>query len=220
MRKSFSQWESYDDCPQQWKFRYVDRLPRLPAGPAAQRGQDVHDSIAAYINGGLETVLHPCIKPDYINVFDKYRSWDNGDRWTEREFGLTDDWGWTAPKSPDCRLIAITDVIASINNLVDCGEWKSGKPKTRHRDQRTLYAAVGLTWWPKATQATVTTHYVEGTAPSERLVVKRESHEKVIKIWNQRFDEMDRNKICAPRPGFYCNWCSYSREKDGPCKVG
>lgn len=219
-RYSYSQWEAYDDCPQKWKFRSIDRLPQGPSGPAAQRGQLIHDSIESYINGADRSVLHPDIHPDYVEVFDEYRHWPTGDRWAEREFGVTPDWKMTGKKEPDSRLMAVLDVVGANKNIVDIGEWKSGKPKDRHVEQRKIYACVGMTYWPHAEQIIVTTHYVENTAPSEKLIVSPRGAQKLMKIWDQRFDRMDSDKICGPRPGFYCRWCDYSREKGGPCKVG
>lgn len=225
-RNSFSQWENYDECPQRWRFKSVEKLPTGPAGPAAKRGSDIHETIENYINGALEHTLHPAIKQDYYGVFEKYRLWDlGGDRWTEKKIALSRDFGWVSPEDPNAYVIMVFDVVAfsrkkaSDPGIVDIGEWKSGKWKPRHKDQRSLYTLGALTWW-QADESAATTHYVEGTAESERLKATSASIPKLIKIWDERFGMMEKDKICAPRPGIYCNWCDFSRQKGGPCKVG
>lgn len=225
MTYSFSQWERYNQCPANWKYKVRDRLPTSPAGPAAQRGLEIHATIEAYINGAQPWTLHPAIKPDYVHVFDEFRRWSGGDRWTERKLGMDKEWSWASPEDPEKHVLMVLDVVAfhkpkaGAYGKLKIGEWKSGKPKDTHKDQRTIYALGGLTWW-QADEVEVETHYVEGTADTERLIAKRSALPKLIRIWDDRFKQMEDDKICAPRPGRHCDWCDFSRLKGGPCRVG
>lgn len=215
MKVSFSQWENYQQCPARWKFKSVMRLPTTPAGPAAQRGTDIHKTVEEYINGGQPTILHPAIGADYLEVFDKFRVWPNGDRWTERKLRLGRDFKWG--HEADEYVIMVFDVVGFKDKVVEVGEWKSGKPKDTHKDQRSLYALGALQWW-QAEKAVVTTYYLEDTEKPQRLTASATAVPKLIKIWDDRFTQMEKDKICAPRPGFYCRWCDFANSKGGPCQ--
>lgn len=219
-RWSFSQWENYQQCPRRWKHKTRDKLPTSPAGPAAQRGLEIHQTVEDYINGALHSTLHPAIAPAYQEVFDTYRLWPNGDRWTERKLGLGRDFGWAGSDSPTAYVIMVFDVMAFDGETVHIGEWKSGKPKETHRDQRSLYSLGALKWYPSAKQAIATTYYLEDTEVPQKLTVAATATPKLEAIWLQRAEQMEQDQICAPRPGFYCKWCDFSKFKGGPCQVG
>lgn len=217
-RVSFSQWENYQQCPRRWKHKSIDRLPTAPAGEAASRGTLIHSTVEAYINGGKVEGLHPAISPDYVEVFDEYRLHSNGDRWTERSIGLARDFLWAAPKGDTTFIMMVLDAVRFDGKVVHVGEWKSGKPKDTHGDQRKLYALGALQWW-QAEEAYVTTYYLEDTEKPQRLKVPATAKPKLIKLWKDRFQQMEDDQVCAPRAGFYCRWCDFAKSKGGPCPL-
>jgi hypothetical protein len=241
-RWSFSQWENYNSCPQRWKFKSVMKLPSAPPGPAAARGLDMHDRAERYIKGeiDLETAVNgdpsmrfgdkkpAVIDRKYIPILDAYKNHPNGDRGTERKMAFDSEWYVCAPTSKFASCIAVLDAYryggergsADENNKVlRIGEWKSGSPKDTHGDQRKLYAMFGLRMW-LAYSVEVTTYYLEDTAPPVKLTVKAGDMDKLKGIWQPRIDLMQRDQMCAPRPGIHCNWCDYAKKKGGPCAFG
>ena len=221
-RWSFSQWETYQSCPQKWKFQSIMKLPRQPPGPAAARGSEIHATVENYITGGDQSVLHPAIHSKYIPVLDSFRDHPNGDRHTEKKLAFDPGWFLCAPQSRFAACVAVLDAVryGHVDGVktVFIGEWKSGKPKETHVDQRKLYAMFGMRAW-MADRVEATTYYLEDTAPPERLVLASPSgYEKLKALWQSRIDEMRTNEICAPRPGYHCNWCDFSKRKGGPCQ--
>ena len=104
--------------------------------------------------------------------------------------------------------------------VVHIGEWKSGKPKDTHADQRKLYAMFGMRVW-LADEVQVTTYYVEDTAPPARLTLRNESgFTKLRDLWDSRISTMRRDQLCAPRPSFACRFCDYAKAQGGPCQFG
>jgi hypothetical protein len=105
-RWSFSQWETYDTCPQKWKYQSVDKLPRMPPGPAAARGLDMHDRCENYITGqiDLDTLVNGTsgqmfgskkaakVHEDYLPVLDAFREHPNGDRHVEKKMAFDYEW--------------------------------------------------------------------------------------------------------------------------------
>ncbi len=51
---SYSRLDLYGNCPQAYKFRYLDKRQEIPS-EALERGKEVHEVIAAYIRHCLET---------------------------------------------------------------------------------------------------------------------------------------------------------------------
>lgn len=244
-RWSFSQWENYDQCPARWKFQSVLKLPRGPSGPAAARGTSMHERVAGYIeNQPGFTLEHlkfgdpderfgdkppAVIHPKYIPIIDAYREHPNGDRYVEKQLCFDADWAITAPKS---ALHAFTGVLDAVRftgdyfrtapSVLRIAEWKSGKPKDSHAEQRSIYALIGYHSW-LANVVHVTTYYLESaTEPPGKLKVEMGAggFEDLRVKWNQRVTRMRGDKVCAPRPGYYCNWCDYAKRKGGPCQFG
>ena len=241
-RWSFSQWENYNTCPQKWKFQSILKLPRQPPGPAAARGLDMHDRAEKYIKREID--LEECVHGDptlmfgdkkpavihskYIPILDAFRDHRGFAMHTERKGAFTRDWQLTAPTDKFASAIVVLDAVRVGGDRYDkeddhvgvcsVAEWKSGKPKDSHSEQRSLYAAYAWKHWVQPITR-VTTYYLEDTAPPQRLTVKSEEGFENIRVkWQQRIDEMQTNSICAPRPGFHCNWCDYSKKKGGPCQ--
>ena len=223
-RWSFSQWEAYNQCPAKWKFQSVLKLPRKPPGPAAFRGLQMHKTVEKFIEGEHGTEgLHEDIKPKYIPILVEFREHTNGDRYVEKKLAFDHEWYPCSPRSEYAACVAVLDAVrftkktGADSGLLHIGEWKSGKPKDTHRDQRSLYAMFGMRNW-HADRVEVTTHYLEGTSESQRLILESESgFQKLKNQWQSRIDTMHNDQMCAPRPGFHCRWCDYNKADGGPC---
>lgn len=241
-RASFSQWETYQQCPQKWKFGSIMKLPRTPPGPAAARGLHMHDRAEKFIKGELDDVntwepglmfgdkKPAVIHAKYIPMLMQFRNQPNGERYTEKKLAFDSEWYVCGPTSEHAAFIAVLDAARVGGNRIDkndcdngkvfVGEWKSGKPKDTHADQRKIYAMFAWKLWMNP-HVEVTTYYLEDTAPPQRLTLKSESGFETLKaMWQGRVDEMATNSICAPRPGFHCRWCDFAKNKGGPCQFG
>ena len=232
-RWSFSQWETYNQCPAKWKYKSVLKLPSLPPGPAAARGLSMHDRVERYIKSEIaveESLAGDAaerfgskkaaqIDPSYLPVLDSFRNHPNGDRYTEHRLGFDNEWYLTGGVSKTAWCIGVLDAARNIDGVVHVGEWKSGQPKDTHGDQRKLYALFALRRWITS-EVQVTTYYLEGTAPPQRLVVKPSAEEKLKELWNNRVAQMQSDQICAPKPNEGCRWCDYAKSKGGPCPFG
>ena len=220
IRWSFSQWETYNSCPAKWKFKSVLKVPGKPPGPAAARGLEIHASIEEYCKSGILSNLHGAVNQKYLPVFEELRNHENGDVYYEKKLGFDADWSRSAVREERTRLIAILDAVRYGNDgKARVYEWKSGKPKDTHPDQRKLYAVVAGVHF-NAEQVDVTTYYVEDTAPPQRISVSQSGVEKLKALWDDRIQQMQRDEFCAPRPGVHCNWCDYAKKKGGPCQFG
>jgi hypothetical protein len=236
-RWSFSSWEVYNSCPAKWKFKHVLRLPGSPSGPAAARGSNLHDRVEKYIINQSPDLEPPeglmfgdkkpaKVAPKYIPIINEYKNHPNGDRYAEKKLAFDANWDMCPPKSDFAACVAVLDAArflkhrAADTGILHIAEWKSGKPKETHADQRKLYAMFGMRHW-LADTVEVTTYYLEGTADPVRLVLKSEVGFNILKtLWSDRVALMARDTICAPKPTFQCTWCDYAKAKGGPCIFG
>lgn len=211
-RWSFSQWETYHQCPAKWNYRSVQKLPDMPTGPAAARGSLIHDTVEKYIKGADVGVLHEAIKPKYVSVFDEFRACQSVkcEDETKREVESI---------VPGTVAVTIFDVSRGADCRMWIGEWKSGKPKPTHPDQRSLYALSALTL-PGVGRVEVTTYYLEDTGKPETTMLDADTAEPVRMVWQQRIEQMQGDAFCAPKPGMHCNWCGYAKKRGGPCQFG
>lgn len=200
----------------------------------------MHDRAEKYINGeindpneGIEglrfgTKSAAIIHKKYIPILDEYRTHVNGARHTEYKLGFDSDWYLASPVSTITSCVMVLDAVRSggawagadkglEDGVVRIGEWKSGKPKDTHVDQRKMYAIGGLKAW-LADRVEVTTYYLEDTAPPQRFTATAGAWDKLTGLWSERRDLMIRDQMCAPRPGHYCQWCDYRAGNGGPCK--
>lgn len=233
-RFSFSQWETYHACPAKWKYRYVDKLPSAPPGPAAARGLDMHKRVEDYITGQIsaEELVNgdgklrfgaksaAKIDPEYVPVIDSFKNHANGDRHVEHKLGFDSEWYLCGGLSKKAYVIIVMDAVRATDNRLVIAEWKSGQPKETHSDQRKIYALGGLRKWVYVDEVEVTTYYLEGTAPPQRLIVKPTAEEKLKALWDQRFTQMSTDTVLAARPNEGCKWCDYAKSKSGPCAFG
>ena len=241
-RASFSQWEAYQQCPQKWKFGSIMKLPRTPPGPAAARGLHMHDRAEKFIKSEIDDVntwepgtmfgdkTPAVIHPKYIPMLKQFREQPNGEKYTEKKMAFDSEWYLCGTSSEHAAFIAVLDAARvggdryvkddPDNDKVFIGEWKSGKPKDTHVDQRKIYAMFAWRAW-LLPHVEVTTYYLEDTAPPQRLTLKsEEGFERLKALWQGRVQEMATNDICAPRPGFHCRWCDFAKNKCGPCQFG
>lgn len=180
------------------------------------------------------------ISQKYIPILEAYRDHPNGDRHTEKEVAFDSDWHCSGKRRNSGGVLMVLDAVrvggdwqqimltgrkggrmanVSNHNIVRIGEWKSGKPKDTHKDQRHLYSIAALKLW-LADEAEVTTYYLEDTAPPVRLKVTAADLPKLTAKWDARVAQMQSDKILAPKPGAHCNWCDYAARKGGPCQFG
>lgn len=214
-RFSFSHWENYSQCPRRWKFKNVDCLPTAPVGPAAQRGTIIHGQCDAYVMNESDKV------PDidfHLDVLEDLRNF-NGDKGCEDKVEYSAAWEILPKKSADTHYVLIFDAWRVNDGTLEIFEWKTGKPKDSHQDQRKFYITGGFAKYDFQ-NIEATTYYLDGTEGPQNTKAKRSAQPTLIKLWKDRRELMLEDNFYPPRTGFHCRWCDFSRLKKGPCPVG
>jgi hypothetical protein len=216
---SFSKLKTYEDCAARYLYKYIEKLPDSPPGPAAQRGIDKHNEIEKFIKGYGSWEIPP--GPESIHgALDRMRASNDGARYAEMKVGYDEEWYPVGYKMENTWARGVLDAVwhEAKSNVVDVYEWKTGKPSEFHAEQRQLYGIFALKWW-NVPEVTVTTVYLDETAPNKRVRMKDTALPRLQGEWNARVVRLKEEKTFAPNPGQGCRWCVYSRYKGGPCKV-
>jgi len=203
---------TWEKCAARYKYRYIEGLADKST-PFANKGTNAHNVIEKYIKG--ETIpLEPRMQPMF-GLLERLKEVGQPEAWC----GVSKEWektpyreGWLKAKL-DC-------VEKPDNDEIVVWEWKTGQIYDNHDEQRELYGLVALAQHPKVDTAIVNGYYIDQKHISNATVVRRDKAEPLRKEWETRVGFLESDKIFAPRPGWYCRNCPYSRDAGGPCKVG
>lgn len=113
-------------------------------------------------------------------------------------------------------------------------DWKSGnidkktgeiRERLEYHDSMRLYQIGVLSVYPKVTEVTAEMAFLDAppklTVPFKSLPVLKRSDLSTTKVaMEAKLLPMMSDTVFAPRPGYQCNWCSYSKDKGGPCLFG
>ena len=204
----------YEQCPQSVKFRYELKL-KGPKSTAASRGSDIHNSIEKYILKGKGKYLHKDVKK-WKHLFKFIRS---KAPFVEEKLGVNKKWKNETWDDGKAYIIGVVDAAYLEGNMIEGQEWKSGKMYDNHADQRDLYSALLMARWPASQKVRMTSYYLD-LGKQKSITYTHEQIEPIRREFQQRIDFMENDKILAPRPGWYCKWCPYSRFVNGPCRKG
>jgi len=118
--------------------------------------------------------------------------------------------------------------------LLEVIDWKSGgidkrtgqiRSAEKYDDQLLIYTVSALTANPEAKRAEASLVFIEAPHGIDPVVAResadleRKDLEKAQKKLSLKVVAMLNDETFAPRPGFYCRWCPYSKEGGGPCPV-
>lgn len=237
---SYSRAETYNACPLRARFLYVDKL-KEPDGksPALAHGTRVHALAAAWVTkklpdfaawDGKELLQHKpeleqVIKQKKIPVelarFEKEfaRLIKSRARCEEmwcldRQWDLIPGTGW----SPHVWLrIKVDAHFIDKDGVVYIIDYKTGKNKHTHAEQRSIYAIGAGAFYPDCRTVHAYHWYLDqgveegGTWEAAELEgLKREWGRKTAALLS------DTSFVPTPSPDS-CRWCSFKKSAGGPC---
>lgn len=211
---SYSKLSTYETCARKAFFRYIEQLGD-PKSPQMERGSKLHASAEAFLLGEKKTV-----HKDLVSIANTLRKVKSKNPIIEHKIALEAGLETVVPwDSPKAWFRMVLDSAYKEGDQGYVQEWKSGKIYDDHADQRHTYGSGLLLLWPELVKVEVTTYYIDqGKTRSVHIDPPRAT----VLRWHlkERLEVMESDKDFAPRPGYYCGWCSFSRLKGGPCKVG
>jgi hypothetical protein len=209
---SLSSLGTYERCGLKYRFKYVEKIPEARSDKAS-RGVDNHAIVENFLKGTIQDL------PEELGF---YRSFFEGLRkyeiYPEYRISLRRDWTPTSWGAKDAWYRGVLDL-----KLIQTGEaavvydWKTGKIYPDHDDQKSLYSVAVFSENPALRQVRAVHVYLDLNANREKTFSRDEVHE-LRKQWEARVSKLEQDPQYIPNPGFHCRYCSYSREKGGPCQ--
>lgn len=227
--KQFTSWSytrlsDYEMCPAFANYKHLQKLDQGPKNPAMQRGADVADATEKWFKG-LRRTMPPELKP----LKDEYaRLKKDKSLVAEANWGFTIKWEPCSPTDWNrCWLRVKIDIhtISKDGKKVCIDDNKTGKYSdfkiAGYEDQLDLYATSGAIMYPVAQELQTRLLFSDlgiihpQTGPR---VFSRKEALAGQKRWEKRVKPLFADTRFAPRPGYHCGWCPFSKAKGGPCK--
>lgn len=211
MNWSYTKLSKYEKCPAAFNYKYNFKIAD-PAGPAAQRGTKLHETVEAFTKGEIselpETIHH--------SALIKQLKTDGGV--AEAELYFNDKWELVPKEGYWC--VMKLDVLVDFGKQATVWDYKSGRFYESHYDQLMLYSLGALIKFPNAELVQSGAIYIDKpeltpitrTAYPEQLPSLKEHYER-------RVERMVEDREYRPTPSKdACQWCAYSKKKGGPCQ--
>mgnify|MGYP003147263581 CR=1 FL=1 len=213
---SYSGITMYERCPRSFQLKYIIKHPEPKFVPtdALRRGSRLHKSAEDYVNLALEKL--PKELQNKKGFFDRIIS--VGTAMPELEFNFTREFEPIDFDDKESGYVrGIIDLVLPQEDLLEIKEYKTGKKYDSHSDQRSLYSLAGLILFPEAKVVRTTTVYFDLKNKDETLTVERHQLDDMKWSWSRRINRTKPPQDYPMRPGYYCQWCSFSKSKGGPC---
>lgn len=224
---SYSRYAKWVECPKSAYFKFVLKLPE-PGSPQMERGIKAHEHAASIITGqqlpggaAHDTPLDMPWQRRLRNTHQTYKE----DVEAELQMAFTADWkqtGWFA-KDAWCRIVFDALIVEAGTGPVIVQEHKTGKPRTGHLEQATLYAA-GVSVLAPGRDVEVTLNYFDIPTEKDESRV-RHNFSSVVSLqfrdaWKVRAERMLADTEFPTRVGPQCRWCHFRKSNGGPCSKG
>lgn len=210
MAYSYSAISTYKKCPAKYNFAYNRRLPRGPAGPAAQRGLRLHQSVENLLLGKTDT-----LDSEIEHYEDFFKSLRDIGAEPETKWGVTDDWQQCGFDDEAARLRGIVDIRLPLDGSVALYELKTGKVYEEHMQQMNMYATVELAKGDTKEVQVIATYLDQNTTKDITYTASMLNEYKAM--WNRTMDMIDAEHNWMANPQFSCKWCDYRKDNGGPC---
>lgn len=212
MSWSLSKIGTYEKCPAQYKYRYIDHIPTKKS-ESAQRGTDNHAVIEGYLKGHHASL--PSELSFYTGFFDGLKKFE---LFPEIQIALDNEWNPVPWDSPTVWWRGVLDLLTLPNEQeAYVYDWKTGKFYPDHDDQKSLYSLAVLATYPAVRLVRAFHVYVDLGKTSKKEYSRDQMH-MLRDFWTNRVVKLERDSSFIPHPGWYCSYCPFSRAQGGPCK--
>lgn len=214
---SYSRYADYKQCPLRFKLKYIDKAEEFVENPAMKRGNDIHKAGEAYLNAEGRPKKLP---EGYQYFADEMKQLHGLAPLVEQQWGFKRDWTHTSWFGKDTWLRIICDVAVKYDdNTADIIDFKTGRKYETNEEQIELFSAGAFSYWPQVDHVTARLWYLD--QPKDNEIVReytRKDFEGIRKDWERKVVPMFTDKRWAPTPNPKCKWCSFAKDKGGPCK--
>jgi CRISPR/Cas system-associated exonuclease Cas4 (RecB family) len=214
-RWSYSSISTYENCPRQWYYSYIEHIPTAE-NAAMLRGSRLHKLCEDYLNGVQPEVHYELRKVKKILEDLKARRAQAEVVW------IADSMWYPVRESRMAWVKAIIDAHVLEGHTLFVHDFKSGREYPEHRDQLDLYGTIGLQVYPQAKRVEYNAIYLDtGHTSNDGALLRGDMLNSKIRSWSERGIKLMTDVEYKATPSEQkCKWCDYSVRKGGPCRVG
>lgn len=215
---TYSSLQTFRECPQRYKFQYVDRLGTSTKSAAMERGNRLHKALEDYLLSGTPFGADNAVLAAWKPALDNLRSlkavaeemWEFDEGWWPLESGKT---LWHRSK---------LDAHARKKTTALVVDYKSGRRYPEHRKQKEVYAIDTFAKFDGITDLTMEFWYLdEGSGHGiDRTEISRDDIGRIAKRWRLAAGNCLTATKFEPYPGTACKYCAFAKSKGGPCTKG
>lgn len=216
---SFSKLKLFNQCPLQFKFRYIDKLPAIKT-PQLQKGTDVHSLLEKYQQSDFNISSHSAeVQQIFNNFINSELGQDILKYNSVREYRFYLDKDLEPCEKENAQFIGFIDRINKVNDKIEIIDYKTGKyveQQFQDFEQLITYAIYVLKKYKNLNEVTLRFIYVEHCRENS-LIFKRESldfYAEKLKKNIQVINECIESNNYIKTPSHLCPWCSYKKQCD------
>jgi len=213
---SYSRLSTYEDCPKQYQYSYVENLPGFrPPSPASERGTKIHEQGEHYLLGKIK--IYP---PEFQKVSGHLMMLKAKAAIPELKMAVNEKWEAVDYKAPDAYFRGIIDVhYETEDGAVVCIEdFKTGQVYDSHPKQMETYVAICAAHYPNAKTFLTRLIYIDQGVVTPAKATNVERLKPIRMLMDGRIKNAEEDTIFPVRPGNSCKWCDYSKRYGGPCQ--
>lgn len=214
---SYTRYADYRRCPFFFAYKHLLRI-KEPAGPALQRGRDIHKEAEVYITAKRKPKL-PASLRNFGPRMEQLRGLNPS---VEQQWGFTRDWQPTDWFGKDVWVRNVLDVcVVYEDNTGDVIDHKTGRKYGGYAEQMELFGLSTFAKFPQLTHVTTRLWFLDIEDEDENEVIdefKTSEVPALKKDWEKRVKPMFADKKFPPRPNDKCRFCFLQKAKGGPCK--
>jgi hypothetical protein len=214
---SYSRKSTYEDCPKQFWFSYVEGIPSFrPPSPAASRGTDIHQKAEDYLNGKM--AIYPKELQKVAGHAMKLKSLGAK---PEGKTCVNQKWEIVEWDDPLGYYRGVLDVMYTQNDGKDVHieDWKTGQIYDSHPKQMEEYVSIGAAIYPKAERYITRLIYIDQGIVTPEKITLAERIRPIRLLLDAGIENAETDTIFEERPApKKCDWCNYAKKYGGPCK--
>lgn len=212
---SFSRLQDYRSCARKAYYKHVAKL-KEPGNAAMDRGSAIGKMAEDFIRGTLKVC-----PPEVAAFKEEFLELRKRKATTEEQWAFDKDWNEVDWFAAEAWLRVKTDIHSfdlKSNTLIVIDN-KTGKIREEHLEQLKLYALGGFLKFPTVEFVDVRLWYLDQAAevPEEPKVYSRSELPALKAYWLKETKAMLADTRFAPKPGYGCRYCFFSKSKGGPC---
>lgn len=214
---SYSRLSTYEDCPKQYWYSYVENIPSFrPPSPAAERGTKIHEAGEHYLLGKLH--IYP---PEFQKVSTHLMGLKSKKALPEMKMAVNDKWEAVDYRAPDAYFRGVIDVHYETDEgkTVCIEDFKTGQIYDSHPKQMETYVAIAAAQYPEAERFITRLVYVDQGMVTPPKVTEAVRLKPIRMMMDGRIENAEADTIFPVKPSTNsCRWCNYSKKYGGPCQ--